>query len=201
MWQTLAIPQAVISSFGMLIQTFPRTSRQIQAGEGTDRTQVIKTGYWGIHDRDVPPNVPSNLGVFWIFVNGLLYNPTFALVKISALIFILRLGDVKKRVRVAGRAIIVINMVIMTTFFPLLLFQCSPVNAAWMSVPGSSCPVRKDGLQFALGTTNILTDFLTLSIPFILFLNLKVNKRVRNALLAVFLLGALYVVIAPDSLP
>lgn len=150
---------------------------------------VLKSGYWGIPDRDVPTGLPGNLGAFWIFINGLCYNPTLALVKVSTLLFLLRLGSVKKRVRIASIAMIILNLAIMVTFFTIFLLQCLPVESLWIGGPTAKC-IRRDVFAISLATMNIFTDFLTLSIPFLLFLGLKVHKRVRNALLAVFLLGA-----------
>ncbi|KAK3349174.1 hypothetical protein B0T25DRAFT_547383 [Lasiosphaeria hispida] len=167
----LAVPQAVFTAF------------------------VLKSGYWGVHDRDIPLGNPSNLGAFWVFVNGLVYNPTLALVKVSALLFLLRLGGTKKRVRIACRAMIVFNLALMVTFFLIFLFQCLPIKSLWVTVPSAHC-VRRDVISVSLAVANIVTDILTLSIPFLLFLSLKISKRARNALLVVFLLGAIVTVIS-----
>ncbi|KAK3336642.1 hypothetical protein B0T19DRAFT_45651 [Cercophora scortea] len=148
---------------------------------------VIRTGYWGIHDQDIPPH-PINQGLFWNFFAQILYNPCLALVKISALIFLSRLGDTKTRVRLACRAMIGFNMLQVLGFLPATILQCSPVEYQWLFTPGGHCV---DGAAFslAMASTNIVTDVLTLLIPFWIFLDLKVTKRVRYALLTVFLLG------------
>ena len=170
---------------------------------------VLKSGYWGIHDKDVP-DIPYNLGGFWIFLNGLVYNPLLALVKVSALLFLLRLGGTKRRVRLACQAMIVFNLLQLLSFLPVAVVQCLPIESPWVTdrrvVP--KC-VRRDLYSLSLAVVNITTDVLTLLIPFFIFLyvhsaprrgrfrltwttsDLKVNRRVRNALLTVFLLGAL----------
>jgi hypothetical protein len=47
----------------------------------------------------LPRNTPSNLGSFWVFLNGAIYNPILAMIKVSALLFLLRLGGAKKRMK------------------------------------------------------------------------------------------------------
>lgn len=157
--------------------------------EATDSSSDLKSGYWGIHDRDVPKGVPGNLGVFWNFITGLCYNPTLAMVKVSALLFLLRLGSVKRRIRIACHVLIAFNLAMMVAFFTAYLLQCLPIESRWMAGAKAKC-VRTDVLSYTLASLNILTDILTLSIPFFLFLGLRVNKRTRNALLIVFMLGA-----------
>ncbi|KAK3694794.1 hypothetical protein B0T22DRAFT_453449 [Podospora appendiculata] len=148
---------------------------------------VIRTGYWGIHDHDIPPH-PINQGSFWNFLAQILYNPCLALVKISALLFLSRLGDTKTRVRLACRTMIGFNMLQVLGFLTATILQCSPVDYQWLFAPGGHCV---DGAAFslAMASTNIVTDALTLLIPFWIFLDLKVTRKVRYALLTVFLLG------------
>lgn len=153
-----------------------------------------------MHDRDVPKHVPANLGAIWIFLNAVLYNPIFALIKVSALLFLLRLGSTKKTVRVACWAMIVFNCLQVLTFLPLTIMQCLPVESPWVTAPPpkdnklvSPPPrcIQRDVYALVQALVNILTDSLTLLIPFLLFSHLRVNKRVRIALMTVFLLGIL----------
>lgn len=148
-------------------------------------------GYWGIHDADVPPR-PWNQGMFWNYLNQVVYNPVLSLVKISALLFLLRVGGTKKRVNIACTGMIWFNMLQLLAFAPVVVFQCLPIEYNWRGVSEGSC-IEGGIFSTTLASTNVLTDILTLWIPFWAFLDLKVNKRVRNALLAVFGLGALYV--------
>jgi len=77
----------------------------------------------------------------------------------------------------------------------LTLVQCLPIQSLWVTtiqdkLHSPKC-IRRDIYAIFQSSVNIVTDALTVLIPFLLFLNLKVNKRVRNALLGVFLLGTL----------
>lgn len=150
----------------------------------------LKSGYWGIHDDDIPRGLPPNLGVFWNFLNGLCSNPTLGIVKASALIFLLRLGGIKRKIRIACRVLIAVNLIHMVTFFLIFLFQCWPIESRWMAGAKAKC-LRTDVLSITMAVIAIITDLLTLSIPFVLFLGLRVSKRARNALLSVFLLGGM----------
>ena len=52
---------------------------------------VFKLNYYGWEDDDVPDYNPSP-GLWWNFFEQLCYNPVLALVKISILVFLYRLG-------------------------------------------------------------------------------------------------------------
>jgi len=121
---------------------------------------------------------------------GLCANPTLGIVKASALLFLLRLGGIKRRVLVPCRVLIAFNLAHMITFFTVFLFQCWPIESRWMGGASAKC-LRVDVLSLTMASLSIVTDMLTLAIPFVLFLHLRVSKRTRNALLAVFLLGGM----------
>ncbi|KAM7209666.1 hypothetical protein V8F20_000069 [Naviculisporaceae sp. PSN 640] len=148
-------------------------------------------GYWGIHDVDIPPR-PWNQGMLWNYLNQVFYNPVLSLVKISALLFLLRVGGTKKKVNMACTVMIWFNMLQLLAFMPVVIFQCLPLEYSWRGVKTGKC-ITGGTFSTTLSSINVLTDILTLWIPFWAFLDLKVNKRVRNALLGVFCVGALCV--------
>ncbi|KAK3330526.1 hypothetical protein B0H66DRAFT_66210 [Apodospora peruviana] len=153
----------------------------------------LKCGYWGIHDADIPPH-PRNLGYFWNYLNQVVYNPILSLVKVSALLFLLRVGGTKKRVKLACTAMIWFNLLQLFSFLPVVVFQCDPVEWNWRGSAQGKC-IKGAVFSTTLAAINLLTDMLTLWIPFWAFLDLKVNKRVRNALLGVFCVGILVICI------
>ncbi|KAK1833155.1 hypothetical protein QBC39DRAFT_346991 [Podospora conica] len=155
---------------------------------------VLHSGYWGVHDADIPPGNPPNTGMFWIFINGIVYNPLLALVKISALLFLLRLIG-RGTLRAACQALIVFNVVQLVTFLSIALLQCVPLEAPWTLSRSARC-IRRDVYSTALAVTNIVTDILTLLVPYCLFLGLKMNRRARMALLSVFMLGIIVTIIS-----
>jgi hypothetical protein len=149
----------------------------------------IRAGYWGIHDADIPPH-PWNQGLFWSYLNRVFYTPLLVLVKISALLFLLRLGGTKKSVRLACKALIVFCIAQVLAFLPPTMFMCQPVQFTWLGSGKGRC-FRPDVLAVTLASTNILTDILMLLIPFVIFLSLKLSDKIRIALLSVFTLGVL----------
>ncbi|KXX79266.1 hypothetical protein MMYC01_203987, partial [Madurella mycetomatis] len=141
----------------------------------------IRAGYWGIHDVDIPPH-PINQGLFWSFLNRVFYSPLLAMVKISALLFLLRLGGAKTAVRLACRGLIVLCLLQLLAFLPATIFMCDPVQYVWLA-SGGAVASRE-------------AHILTLLVPFIAFLDLTLNKRIRYALVTVFTLGALVTLVS-----
>lgn len=155
---------------------------------------VLKAAYWGFHEWEIPRNLPTNIGEVWLFVNSALYNPIFALVKLSVLVFLLRIGGTKRRVRIACWIMIIFNCLQVMVFLTLTIIQCLPVGAVWMMTPkerrtSPQC-IRREVYAISQAVANMTTDALTILIPFWVFFDLKVNKRIRNALLGIFLLGS-----------
>lgn len=147
-------------------------------------------GYWGIHDADLPSR-PFNQGMFWNYLNQVFYNPVLSLVKISALIFLLRVGGTKRRVNIACTGMIWFNMLQLLAFLPIVIFQCHPIAYNWRGTVEKGSCIKGAIFSVCLAVINVITDILTLWIPFWAFLDLKVNRRVKNALLGVFCLGGL----------
>ena len=116
----------------------------------------------------------------------------FVLVKASTLLLLLRLGSANERTRLACHVMIALNLAQLFTFVPIAAVRCLPIESSWMmmTVPNAKC-LRKDIFDVSLAVVNIATDILTLLIPFSIFLGLRINRRVRIALLTVFMLGAL----------
>ncbi|KAK3990281.1 hypothetical protein QBC44DRAFT_65447 [Cladorrhinum sp. PSN332] len=162
----LAIPQAVFATFYM------------------------RAGYWGIHDVDIPSH-PANQGLFWAYLNRVFYSPLLCIIKISALLFLLRLGGTKPSVHGACWALISFNIMQLCAFFPATVFMCSPVQFTWRAVSQGRCFSGRGPFTVALASTNILTDILTLLVPFVAFRDLKLSNKIRYALVGVFTLGGL----------
>ncbi|KAK3392968.1 hypothetical protein B0H63DRAFT_5656 [Podospora didyma] len=166
----LAIPQAVFASLSLRLL------------------------YWGLHEWEIPKH-PPNQGFFWTYMDRVFYNPLLALVKVSALIFLLRLGGTRDRVRWACKALMWFNVLQLFAFLPVVVFSCDPIEFIWNSTKTGRC-LDTGTFSIFTGCTTIVTDILTLIIPYCVFLNLHVNKKVRNALLAVFTMGALVTAIS-----
>lgn len=149
----------------------------------------LRAGYWGIHDADIPPH-PRNQGLFWSYLDRVFYSPILTLVKISVLLFLLKLGGTKTSVRLACRALMVLCIMQLFAFLPATIFHCHPIEYNYLGVEKGRCFAAAP-FTVAMAATSILTDILTLVVPFVAFLDLKLNNRIRIALMTVFTLGAL----------
>ncbi|KAK4673698.1 hypothetical protein QC763_112890 [Podospora pseudopauciseta] len=157
--------------------------------QGVFAALYMRAGYWGVHDIDIPPH-PANQGLFFAYLNRVFYSPLLALVKISALLFLLRLGGTKRFVHISCRALILFNILQVCAFLPATIFNCTPVEYVWTKPAGSGKCFNSGLFSVALASTNIVTDILTLLVPFVAFKDLRLGWRIRAALLTVFALGA-----------
>ncbi|KAI1759607.1 hypothetical protein GGR53DRAFT_513037 [Hypoxylon sp. FL1150] len=157
--------------------------------------KVMKSLYIGIHYYDVPQPFDPTEGLIWIYVVGAVYQPILTLVKQSILVFLLRFAGVKTGVRYAVWATLVFNTALMIAVFFAVIFQCNPIEYNWnTAIPGTCIE------QFNLGVTaacmTIATDLVALAIPVYVFLDLKIAKKRKAALLGVFLLGGLVTIVS-----
>ncbi|KAK3367095.1 hypothetical protein B0T24DRAFT_380944 [Lasiosphaeria ovina] len=157
-------------------------------------TITFRAQYWGIHDQDIPPH-PFTQGLFWGYMDRVFYNPLLALVKASALIFLLRLGGTRHLIRLACVALMWFSILQAFAFFLVTVFSCDPVEFSWFGAASGRC-INPARFSLSLASINIVTDILILYIPYCMFLNLKVNRRVRNSLLVVFMLGGLVTLVS-----
>lgn len=148
---------------------------------------VVRKSYIGVH-HDQMPKHPADQGYFENFLSQVVYNPILSLVKISALIFLLRLGGNRPRLRFCMNGLLWLNVLQIFAICFVVIFQCTPISGAWdISVRGTC--IDSGVYSLTLTAINIVTDVLVLTLPLFIFIDLKVNKRVRNALIGVFMLG------------
>lgn len=111
------------------------------------------------------------------------------MVKISVLLFLLRLADTRRAVKVYIWALMTFTACMMIAIFCSVMFVCDPVQYTWdPSIPGGKC---FDKRPFAVWTAavTIFTDLLVLILPFWIFLGLRMARKAKIALLCVFALG------------
>ncbi|KAB5558618.1 hypothetical protein GE09DRAFT_119580 [Coniochaeta sp. 2T2.1] len=154
----------------------------------------IKTNFIGIHQADIPKNVDDTEARIWLYAVQILYNPVLALVKSSVLIFLLRLFGQKDGVRRFIITLNVINIMQMVAVFFAVTLQCIPINFNWdLTVGNGRCVDRRVLFTFT-SCFNIVTDLLVLGLPLWIFVDLKIPRRTKIALIFVFLLGFVYVI-------
>ncbi len=154
-----------------------------------DLFKVIKTNFIGIRWQDVPPHDPIP-GLVWNYAIEILYNPILALVKTSILLFLQRLFGQRPGVRRFIVWMNTANIGMMIGVFFATILQCIPINKTWEPALEGTCIDRR--ILFTVSSSfNILTDMLMLALPLSIFINLKIPRRTKIALMVVFLLGFL----------
>lgn len=121
-----------------------------------------------------------------------------AFTKISVLLFYRRLvaGTCSRRYKYALWIAIFIVVAYSVTFLVLLCVTCTPIQAAWRNVDPTytepwHCvsPAEQDSISKLGGALSVVTDFYSVLLPAVLVLQLKITRRQRLGLMAVFGVG------------
>ncbi|GJC93700.1 CFEM domain-containing protein [Colletotrichum higginsianum] len=160
----------------------------------------MRYAFLGVHVYDIPMEADSRLGSLWNYIIQLLYNPILALVKTSVLMFLLRLSGQKRSIRYTIIGLNVFNIALMIAIFTTVVFQCQPISYFWEKAgrnpPTAGKCIDMGAFYVSTASLTIFTDVLALALPFWIFLGLKMQIRVKIALLAVFALGAVVTAIS-----
>jgi high-affinity K+ transport system ATPase subunit B len=96
----------------------------------------------------------------------ILYNPVLAIVKISILIFLLRLTGTRKAIRHSISGLIAFTTALMLAIFITVIFQCLPIAYNWdTSIEGGHC-VQQGAFYVATTVLTLVTDILVLPLQF-----------------------------------
>lgn len=154
---------------------------------------VFKLNYYGWEDDQVPEDFNPSAGLWWNFFEQLCYNPVLALVKVSILVFLLRLGGHDSTIFRVIWALIIVTILHATAVFFGALFQCVPVQTNWhpelREDPNTRC--IDNSFHIIQSALTILTDVLILALPFWIFLSLRMKRAKKLAVLGVFAVGTL----------
>ncbi|KAB5562783.1 hypothetical protein GE09DRAFT_1219382 [Coniochaeta sp. 2T2.1] len=169
--------------------------------QGWSAIVFMRFAYIGIHIYDVPPNDTQGLSWYYNWLCNVFYTPILWLVKISILVFLLRLGGLQNQcVRIAIYCMIAAITSIIIAVECVIIFQCNPAHLAWTTAwferEGLGYCINAGAFTISAGALAIFTDLLVLIVPFCIFLDLRINKRMRNALIAVFMLGIMVTVLS-----
>ncbi|KAK1638526.1 integral membrane protein [Colletotrichum phormii] len=148
----------------------------------------MKELYIDIHYWDVPLPMNPTTGMIWIYIVGAVYNPILALVKQSVLIFLLRFSGFKDVVRYIVWGTAAFNLALMIATFVTVIFQCMPIEKNWKPTLAGSC-IQQFSFGISTACLTILTDLVTVGLPFYIFLGLKMQKKRKIGLMIVFMLG------------
>ncbi|KAB5536224.1 hypothetical protein GE09DRAFT_1226951 [Coniochaeta sp. 2T2.1] len=163
-------------------------------GQAVDSVIYIKVEYIGIHNVDIPPH-DTHHPIFINYIGGLIYNPILSLVKVSVLIFLLRLAGTRPAVKATIWALMIFTICMMIAIFFSVVFVCQPVHYNWdPSIKDGKC---FDKRPFSIWTAAvaIFTDILVLALPFWIFLGLRTAPKAKIALLCCFGLGGIVAIV------
>ncbi|KAK2809717.1 hypothetical protein FQN50_003562 [Emmonsiellopsis sp. PD_5] len=149
----------------------------------------IKLNYYGWLAADVPADYDPSPGRWWFYLAQIFYNPVLALVKASVLVFLLRLGGQKPRVRYAIYALFTFNALQAIAIFLVATLQCLPIAANWDPAVMATATCVDNSFHVTISSLTILTDILVLALPFWIFLGLNMPVASKVGVIGVFLLG------------
>ncbi|KAI5918551.1 CFEM domain-containing protein [Camillea tinctor] len=159
----------------------------------------MRTTYFGVHIYDIPPTADRSLGMKWNYLIQILYNPILALVKSSVLMFLLRIGGQQRKIRYSIHSLNVFNIGLMIAISVTVIFQCSPIPYFWEQIRDPTLEgtcVDTGAFYIATAGLTIFTDVLVLMLPFWIFMGLKMSVKLKVAIMAVFLLGAIVTIVS-----
>ncbi|KAL2794570.1 hypothetical protein BJX66DRAFT_337717 [Aspergillus keveii] len=151
-------------------------------------------GAFSVLVLDIPPPAIAD-GMKLNLISMLLFGFSSTFIRVSLLWFFLRLlgPGVRTDIRV-WKYWLAIAMVLVSAlaiiFGLLLLFQCTPVRAAWEIDPDYDyhC-LNEHTILLAANVQNVFTDFLAVATPAPVVCRLRVSKRHRAIVVALFSLG------------
>ncbi|KAL1652045.1 hypothetical protein SLS58_000169 [Diplodia intermedia] len=131
----------------------------------------------------------------WLYIHSLIIMVAVSAVKVSIALFLMRLAERTRKVRFLW------GMIVFLVLFTIscactLIFQCSPISAAWdyslrMPPANAKCfsmsTFRNIGMFNSI--VNIVTDFLFASLPVPLIWELQINIRAKLTLASILSLG------------
>lgn len=148
----------------------------------------IKTNYVGIHYVDVPVDYDSILASKWNYANQILYNPILSLVKLSVILFLLRLNSQQKAIRIFAISIFVVTIVSMVVILIVDVFQCSPVAYVYDTTLDGHC-INQGAFFVSTACVTLFTDVLVLILPTWLTLGLQMRWKQKVTVIALLSLG------------
>ncbi|KAI0868489.1 fucose permease [Hypoxylon argillaceum] len=117
-----------------------------------------------------------------------LYNPALMAFKTSILVFYIRLSkNTQKVLRIASWTILVIVNLAGAVLTLLNIFQCNPVQSAFIDSPGQCIPLLTEFICSA--PINIVTDLAILTLPLPVLTSMRLPPRQKIILIITFALG------------
>ncbi|KAI9704141.1 MAG: hypothetical protein M1836_007002 [Candelina mexicana] len=177
----VCIAFAIVSGLAICLRLYGRIF--VARAIGSDDAEHYGMGH---HIETVPQaNFPTYLKVVWL--GSLFYNACLGCIKASVLALYARLGDPALR----RLSLFMIGVIAAQALSSVLtcIFQCKPVNGVWdPTVTHMKC-VNISAFYLANAALNILTDFLTYTLPLRLVWQLQMPRRQKTGVALMLCLG------------
>ncbi|OAG07589.1 uncharacterized protein CC84DRAFT_1089996, partial [Paraphaeosphaeria sporulosa] len=133
-----------------------------------------------------------------VYASQISYFPASGLTKLCFLLFFIRIFP-GKRIQGAIRALVWATIIYIVVFMITMVFACKPISAVWTSWTKENTPsycINQKAFYYAAAGCNIALDILIVLIPIPELLKLKLSRRKKIFLVAIFSVGAVTVVIS-----
>ena len=151
----------------------------------------MRYNFVGVHYYDIPKEYDITPGLKYNYAVQVLYNPILAMVKSSILLFLLRLSEQKRHVRLMIYALLLFNLLLMIIIFIIVILQCIPIAANWDVTNKDSQCLKPRIFYVATAAITLFTDLLVLILPFWILMGLKMARKTKLAVIGMFFLGFL----------
>ncbi|KAK8231395.1 hypothetical protein HDK77DRAFT_499945 [Phyllosticta capitalensis] len=153
-------------------------------------SQQVRHGL-GKHVWENPPEETATLFKY-VFASIIIYLISLCLTKLSILLQYLRIFGTQPAMRIACFA--TIAFVVTYTFVAggMNIFNCKPIHYFWsraLDPTGGSC-LDFEAVWFTHAGINIFSDFLMIVLPMPVLRSLKIHRRQKVALMAIFAFGS-----------
>ncbi|KAF3005327.1 hypothetical protein E8E14_002347 [Neopestalotiopsis sp. 37M] len=128
--------------------------------------------------------------LYYYFWDEMLYITALALTKVSILFFYLKVFP-KRSFRICVFILIALNLCYALGYVLVLIFQCSPINGAWLSWDGeydAKC-VSINILGWSAAAINIALDLATILLPLPELFQLSMSWKKKVQILLMFMVG------------
>ncbi|CAJ2509653.1 Uu.00g146790.m01.CDS01 [Anthostomella pinea] len=150
---------------------------------------VLAVSGIGSHDDVITVGMQLNLGL-WTMIWQFLYVLDGALIKSSIIWAMLRLATQRKYKYILW-GLFSLAWITWQISWPVAIFQCKPVAAAWGAVPGDCTSGQTVilNVSYFVSATNIFTDLATALTPILLLRHIQLAPRVKILTMFILSLG------------
>ncbi|KAE9378283.1 hypothetical protein N431DRAFT_541791 [Stipitochalara longipes BDJ] len=155
----------------------------------------IKLGYIGYHVWDIPKTYDAQLAGKFGYATELVYVPILGLIKMSILLFLLRLTGQKQAVKKAIWTLLILNGLVTLINIFFIMFQCLPVAAVWdpTAYPNANC-IDFGKTTTAFASISVITDTFVLILPTWIVHDLQIPIRQKLMLIGILSFGLITVI-------